>query len=734
MSKKLQEENKYLKEELEQLREELKNEEFDPITGLYSKNLFFKKAKELLIQNTEKNYMFIKINIDKFQLVNAFFGFEEGDRLLKYVAHRLKTLSLINTSSVLGHLGADNFVICCATLPNNGMIPLLQKEIQTIIAGFRVDYKLSISIGIYNIEDNYMDFSIINSKVIVALKKSKERYGVTFTTYDESMSEDSYKKYYIIDEMQTAFNQKQFEVYLQPKCNLSNGKVVGAESLVRWIHPERGIISPDVFIPTFESNGFISKLDEYVWDISCQYVRSWIDAGLTPLPISVNVSRVDLHNPELSKILLAMIDRNGIPIECLHLEITESAYSTDTSKIIEAVNNLHSLGFHIELDDFGTGYSSLNVLNTMDLDTLKLDMSFIQAQTENKQSGEIINFIVRLAKQLKLIVVAEGIETSEQLSFLRSIGCEMGQGYYYSRPLSKLDFDEYLRNHTTSTEVISNLDYRLLLDIDDIWFPNSKFNFIFNHFVGALVLYELKTDGITILRVNDEYFKTLNYTSENLASFRDDPTKTVHPDDIPEIRKTLQSLQSVGNSTSIVIRAATYKKVNPYMWLKMHGKVVAAEKDSTIILASLENVDKEYKANEKLKIAAKKRQELENQLEIYKSVGGDGVFIAKVKDTLELEYANEEFYKIHGISKAHALKHKETILVDILHEKDKERVVSFIYACVKKNTEQFKLHLTCITKKNKEVSLFVRGHVVYGNEYPLLKVIVQEESLSCPLE
>ncbi len=734
MSTDLKKQNEKLKEELKFYKELLQNEEIDTVTGLYSKNIFFKKAKELLIKNTDKKFLFIKINIDKFQLVNAFYGFEEGDNLLKYFAHRLKGLLLINPASVLGYLGSDNFVLCCYALPNNGMLPLIQKEIETIIRSFRVDFKLSVSVGIYVIDDHLLDLTIIHSRTIVALKKSKEKYGVTFTIYDDTMNEKTYKDYFIINEMQAAFEQRQFEVYLQPKCNLSNGKIVGAEALVRWVHPERGIISPDVFIPTFESNGFVSKLDDYVWDVSCQYIRSWIDAGLEPLPISVNVSRVDLHNPDLSKILLEKIERNGIPIKCLHLEITETAYSTDTRKIINTVNDLHSLGFHIELDDFGTGYSSLNVLNTMYLDTLKLDMSFIRSQTENKQSGEIINFIVRLAKQLQLTVVAEGIETSEQLSFLRSIGCEMGQGYYFSRALAKNEFDDYMRNHTTSAEVIDNQDFRLLLDIDDIWFPNSKFNFIFNHFVGALVLYEMK-DGVTsILRTNDEYFKVLNYTLEDVSKFRDDVTKSVHPEDLQAISKGIHTLQEVGNSSSIFLRAKTYKKNNGYMWLKMHGKVVAAERNSSIILASIENVDKEYKANEKLIKLAERRKELETQLNIYKTVGGDGVFIAKMGNPFTLVYANEEYLKIHEVSKSYAFKNKDTVLAELIHPGDRERIIKFITDCVTKKTTQFKIHLKGLTKTKREISLFARGSITYDKNGPILEVIAQEESNYCPLE
>ncbi len=727
MSENLEFENIQLKQELDRYKDLLQKEEIDQVTGLYSKNVFFAKAKELLVENPDKKFVFIKANFDKFQLVNSFFGFDEGDRLLQYFSYRLKQILLIIPQSVIGHLGSDNFVICCSDLPNNGVLLLLEKNIHSIIEGFRDDFKLSISVGLYHIEDNLMDFSLIHSRAIIALKKSKEEYGEYYTVYDESMNEDSFQKYFVINEMQTAFNEQQFEVYLQPKCNLTTGKIVGAEALVRWIHPEKGLIGPDNFITILESNGFITKLDEYVWNRACLFIRSWIDAGLTPIPISVNVSRVDLHNPELKDTLLELIDRHGISIENLHLEITESAYSENPYQIIDTVNLLHDLGFHIELDDFGTGYSSLNALNAMKLDILKLDMSFIKAQTEDKKSGDIINFIVRLAKQMKLEVVAEGIETAEQLSFLRGIGCEMGQGYYFSKALTKNDFDEYMRNHLLDAEKEIHLDHLMLLDIDDIWFPNSKFNFIFNHFVGALALFEFKEGTISLLRTNDEYFNVLRYSREDVAKFRDNVITSIHSEDIPLIIETVtQQAQTLGNTGTVIARANTFKKANTYIWIKMHGKVVAAEKESIIILTSIENIDCEYRAQTKLKQEAEKRKELETQLAVYKGVGGDGVLIGTINNGFILEYANEQFYKMHGITKSYALKHKETILEQILHSEDKERVITFFRKCVQKKQTDVTITFRTVTKNKDTISLYVRGHIKYKGKIPTFEAVIQK--------
>ena len=255
------------------------------------------------------------------------------------------------------------------------------------------------------------------------------------------MSETIVKNQRITNQMNVALKENQFEVVLQPKCHLQTGKLIGAEALVRWKHPENGYLPPSEFIPVFEKNGFISKLDEYVWDKACAYIRSWIDSGLDLVPVSVNVSRYDLRNQSLPSKFAQMLDKYGIPAKYLHLEITESAYMEDAQVIIKEVQRLKDIGLHIEMDDFGTAYSSLNMLNEMPIDTLKLDMSFIRNYEKSPGKDVILSFVVKLANALNLGCIAEGIETKEQAAYLFSLGCSTGQGYYFSKPISKQDFD-----------------------------------------------------------------------------------------------------------------------------------------------------------------------------------------------------------------------------------------------------------------------------------------------------
>lgn len=235
--------------------------------------------------------------------------------------------------------------------------------------------------------------------------------------------------------METALAKGQFEVYLQPKYQIRDGRLAGAEALVRWNHPEWGLQPPGEFIPLFERNGFITKLDQYVWERVCALLQEWDRKGYPSINISVNVSRLDIYNTDLADVLTSLVRRYGLSPDRLHLEITESAYTDTSRQLIETLGTLRRLGFVIEMDDFGSGYSSLNMLAEMPIDVLKLDMKFIQTEITRPTGQGILRFIVDLARWMKLRVVAEGVETREQLERLQNDGCDYAQGYYFAKPM-----------------------------------------------------------------------------------------------------------------------------------------------------------------------------------------------------------------------------------------------------------------------------------------------------------
>ena len=255
-----------------------------------------------------------------------------------------------------------------------------------------------------------------------------------------------------ITAMESALNSRQFEVFYQPKFNLRSNRICGAEALVRWNHPTLGLLPPEKFIPLFERNGFITRLDRYIWENVAVTIQDWDLRGIPLVPVSVNVSRADIYNDDLDASLVDIRKRYQIKPSLLHLEITETAYTEDHRQLCDVVTNLRNAGFTIEMDDFGSGSSSLNMLNELPIDILKLDMKFLKKGLERGKRRSILSFVVSLARWLDLQVTAEGVESAEQVEKLRNVGCNFAQGYYFSPPLPRLEFEQFLQNVDVSEE------------------------------------------------------------------------------------------------------------------------------------------------------------------------------------------------------------------------------------------------------------------------------------------
>jgi EAL domain-containing protein (putative c-di-GMP-specific phosphodiesterase class I) len=268
---------------------------------------------------------------------------------------------------------------------------------------------------------------------------------VNFAEYDDELRKDLLVQRQVVEEAEIALKEHQFVAYYQPKFDLHSGRTNGAEALVRWIHPELGFMSPGVFIPVFEKNGFIRNVDFYVWEAVCKDLRDWKERGMRIVPISVNVSRRDFEDEQLADKVIALLDKYQIDRKDFHIEVTESAYSDNPQRISKIVRTFHDNGFVVELDDFGSGYSSMSALSDLDLDVMKLDTSLIHKDDPNSDRN-VLEFSMQLAKMLRLKTVAEGVETEAQVDRITSLGGDFIQGFYYSKPLPKDKFEEYLKN------------------------------------------------------------------------------------------------------------------------------------------------------------------------------------------------------------------------------------------------------------------------------------------------
>lgn len=414
----------------------------DDLTGFYTKETFFQKADELLMKNPNKNYRFFVSDIENFKTVNDKYGIELSDKLLQYLATKLKKTA--SNLVLAGRLAGDVFV--CMQEDND--VVQTSKEgyslQKSIIAGAPIQNFMWKHGICYTKSDKNANAQQMCDRARFALESIKGNYQRACAIYDDKLAKTIRTRQQILDNMEDALRNNEFKVYLQPKHDLHQDKTGGAEALVRWIHPEIGFMNPGEFIPLFEKNGFVKNMDEFVLREICSVLHRWLTEGKPVVPISVNLSRRDFEQDDLADMIISVADENQLPHELLHFEVTESAFSDNPEKIAETLKQIHDAGFAIELDDFGSGYSSLTFLSEIEFDILKLDMSIIRKDNPSS-SRNVLDMCSHIVKRMNLKSVAEGVETESQLQRLKDIGCDYIQGYYYSKPLPIEEFEAYLQ-------------------------------------------------------------------------------------------------------------------------------------------------------------------------------------------------------------------------------------------------------------------------------------------------
>ena len=418
--------------------------DYDELTGLYNKNMFLRIVKGMLSSHEKEQFVFIRMDINQFQLLNQLYGFEEGDKLLKYIAGVLMEKVRQVPYFTCGRYRADVFCICMRYKSEEDVLEFID-GMSAQVNEYPLSHVIVPVFGIYVIEDNGGSVDAISDKANFAAKRCKGNYIQNYAFYDASMSAQLLREQKIINSMQTALDEEQFVLYIQPKYDLHTNMVDGGEVLVRWMVPGQGMVPPGDFIPVFERNGFIMKLDYYVWEHACQTIRRWLDEGKNPYPISVNISRVSLYNPKLAQLIHDLVEKYQISPSLLQLELTESAYTTNPSAIKDAMKQLQEYGFCILMDDFGSGYSSLNILLETPFDVIKLDKKFMENMMVSGKGRLILEQVAGMVNKLDLGLLAEGVETKEQIELLKSIGCDQVQGYFYAKPMPQEEFFELLK-------------------------------------------------------------------------------------------------------------------------------------------------------------------------------------------------------------------------------------------------------------------------------------------------
>ena len=425
-------------EDVKKLEAERYRATHDRLTGIYNRDYFYEKVSEAVQKNSECEYCMVCSDIRDFKLVNDIFGINKGDEILITIAGTMKKLS--GEGTVYGRLSGDRFALFMPRKRFDKDVFINEIRGFSHLLGSST-YRLHIHVGVYDVVDNDIEPSVMCDRAYMAITTIKSSFTSMIAYYNDDIREATLEEQKITGEFGDALNKGQFCFYLQPQVSVK-GKVLGGEALVRWIHPERGLIPPNEFIPVLERTGLICRLDLNTWELACRKLRQWKDDGYTDRHISVNISPRDFYFTDVYKTFTELVERYEIPPRSLRLEITETAIMNDFKKQIVLIQRLREYGFCVEMDDFGSGYSSLNMLKDMSVDALKVDMEFLRKTENPERTRTILKMIVSLSKQLGMEVITEGVETKEHVDFLTEIGTDVFQGYYFAKPMPVSEFEK----------------------------------------------------------------------------------------------------------------------------------------------------------------------------------------------------------------------------------------------------------------------------------------------------
>jgi EAL domain-containing protein (putative c-di-GMP-specific phosphodiesterase class I)/FixJ family two-component response regulator len=420
----------------------IRQTERDHVTGLYTRDYFFEYIRQIELWGSDIPRDAIVFDIEQFHLVNEFGGRSTGDQLLAKIGAALEK-ELAPMNAIACRADADTFYIFATHQENYDNV---RNIVQGILTDFFEVNHIRVRFGLWENVDHNVEIEAWFDRAKAACDKNRGDLSQSFARYNNDMHARYMFEESLIRDLQSAIDNRNLIVYYQPKYNIEGSvpRLTSAEALIRWNHPTLGFINPSDFVPLFEGNGLIQKVDNFVWSEAAKQIRQWKEAYGITVPVSVNVSRIDILDPELEAKLMRLLEENSLSPEEYMLEVTESAYCENMERLIEVIENLRKKGFRIEMDDFGSGYSSLNMITTLPIDILKIDMSFVRNMEKDERNLKLVELVAGVAKFLKIPAVAEGVETESQLNTLKDMGCQIIQGYFFSKPVPPKDFELFI--------------------------------------------------------------------------------------------------------------------------------------------------------------------------------------------------------------------------------------------------------------------------------------------------
>ena len=597
---------------------------FDSLTGLFNRHAFIQNARSMLDENPLTEFSLMTLNIGSFKVVNDLLGRDVGDKVLNIIADAIR--ETFTGRGVFARFFSDNFIVL-TPYSERGVHPqtFLDAVQNAVAESGLISHEVQYYIGVYKITERDMSIENMADRAAIACRSINGSYQEHIAYYDEKMRLTMIEEQEICDESRRALQNGEFCVYYQPVYGIKAKRFVSAEALVRWNHPTKGMISPGKFVPVFEKNGFIAELDLYVLEQVCKYMKRRNDEGLPKFPISVNISRMSLYDPNLFETINAITDTYNIDPKFFRIEITESAYNDNPAQLLETIGKLREKCYPVLMDDFGSGYSSLNTLKDIPIDILKLDMKFMQGFEKNGKVGTIVTSVSRMAKWLNIPMLAEGVETKEQFDFLVSVGCAYIQGYYFSRPVYEEEFTRLiaLDEVTGDSSVIES--YGLGEEVNELLGSNALVSKLISGAFGGFGIYEMYDNKLEVIRVNDGYRKIMGYTPGSFEEERTNIWDMMPPEDAELARKAC--LEAIRTDKAVSATVRRYDTSGKLLYLEgIHRKLGGTEENPIICIAFNDITDKivsEYQID-------RSRTEIE---EILNATGSVVVDIDYVNDT-----------------------------------------------------------------------------------------------------
>lgn len=510
------------------------SEKRNALTGLLYENVFYAACEENL-SSVRINWLLFAIDLQHFKLFNEWYGREAGDNVLSAIGHELGLIAR-DSGGVAGYFGSDDFALLVPAAHFDADA-LFERIHNTVIrhgasVGFQPAIGASYSQGITSAYTLYDQASLASHE-----SKNDPKARVKF--FSQAMVSKAEESYKTLSEFKKALSNGEITFYLQPQCRSANGQIVGAEALARWVKPDGRLVPPVSFVPTLEHYGFVPDLDRYIWEEVCKWSSKVLAEGKPLIPVSVNISPVDIFTTDVPAVFEDLIGRYQLPREAIKLEITESAYSESSEKIRSTVQALREKGFVVLMDDFGSGFSSLNMLRELNVDIIKLDAFFLRMDKNNERKGmHIIESVVNMAKTMAIPVIVEGVETKEQCDYLIGLGIRYIQGYYFYKPMPFSNFESLIskaENVDTDGFVFkANEEFRIREFLNDTVYTDS----MLNHIIGPAAIYCVHGEDIDIVRFNQMFYRAVNVPdfSAKLLSIQ----KVMPENEVPELFATLR--------------------------------------------------------------------------------------------------------------------------------------------------------------------------------------------------